>query len=194
MPACPREDAPGEAPAESSSRDRFPGAQASRNDALSRCTNPVAPRCQAAQVLNAAYQNFYTAVEVNAAPSLSLRVLVRARLVAPARRPVRSATASTPWRWTHENTREVERLNSHQRHGAFGRPDSAITEPIHATIPDPLCDLIPESRPVSTSRILSHCALREHPRELPGWREVRLSLANATSNRRPQPRDRVTVC
>jgi hypothetical protein len=58
MPACPREDAPGEAPAESSSRDRFPGAQASRNDALSRCTNPVAPRCQSAQVLKCSLPKF----------------------------------------------------------------------------------------------------------------------------------------
>jgi hypothetical protein len=44
----------------------------------SRCTN-AAPRYQAAQALNAAYQNFYTAVEVNAALSLSLRIVVRAR-------------------------------------------------------------------------------------------------------------------
>lgn len=57
---------------------------------------PSAHRYQAAQGLNTVYQTFYTAVEGNAALSLSLRVLVRARLVAPARRAVRCATANAP--------------------------------------------------------------------------------------------------
>ena len=47
-----------------------------------RCTNPRPKskrRLSSRPGLNAAYQNFFTAVEVNAALSLSLRVLVRAR-------------------------------------------------------------------------------------------------------------------
>lgn len=57
------------------------GSLARGQPAMMRFTlcEPSAHRYQAAQGLNTAYQNFYTAVEVNAALSLSLRVLLRAR-------------------------------------------------------------------------------------------------------------------
>jgi len=51
-----------------------------------------APASQATRDLNAAYQNFYTAVEVNAGLSLSLRVLERAR---NSRRPRGERSAAT---------------------------------------------------------------------------------------------------
>lgn len=149
----------------------------------------MARASQAARGLNTAYQNFYTAVEINAALSLSLRVLVRARnSCGPHRRRSDAPPRARPVQWSGRE---------YSSSGAFEQPSDVMV----SGRPD--CAMIPKSTrryPIRVRRdpdrelfrlleLLPHCALREHPRELPGCREVRLSLANATSHHLSHPGD-----
>jgi hypothetical protein len=82
----------------------------------------------------------------------------------------------------HENTREAERLNSHQtswrlRAARLGHNSQSTRRYPIRVRRDPDRELF------RLLELLPHCALREHPRELPGWREVRLSIVNAAKSR-----------